>query len=283
LGDASILPTYLLAAFAREKVTVALTGDGGDELFAGYDPFHAMGPANMYRRMVPPWLHKGARRLADLIPISHANMSLDFKIRRTLMGLSHPDNCRLPVWMAPLDPKDMAELFETPARLEDVYCEAIAAWDEGRNKPVVDRALEFFTRFYLQDDILMKSDRAGMMNSLETRAVFLDNDLSDFCSRLPNRFKLRNGQTKYLLKKVAGRLLPKAISERRKKGFGIPLAKWLEKIPSTPPLEPFAGVFTEYARRAFTDHRAGRKDNRLFLWSWLSVQAFTQSVHRGAI
>ena len=279
LGDASILPTSMLSAFAREKVTVALSGDGGDELFAGYDPFLALGPAAAYSRLMPAWGHKGLRRLADLMPISQANMGLDFKVRRSLMGLSYPESVRLPVWMAPLEPRDLAELFETPVRVEEVYDEAIALWDHGSGRNTIDRALEFFTTFYLQNDILMKVDRASMMHSLETRAVFLDNDLVDFCRRLPNRFKLRNGDRKYLLKKVARRLLPKAIVDRKKKGFGIPLASWLRKIPGEPPLAPITGIKSDWAQRAFEDHRAGRTDRRLFLWTWLSLQGAAGGRH----
>jgi asparagine synthase (glutamine-hydrolysing) len=274
LGDASILPTHLLSAFTRKKVTVALSGDGGDELFAGYDPFLALGPAQAYSRMMPALGHKGLRRLADFIPRSAANMSLDFKLRRSLQGLSYPQNVWLPVWMAPLDPKDFKDLFEAPMRFEDLYDEAIALWDRKPDAPVVDRALEFFTNFYLQDDILMKVDRAAMFNSLESRAVFLDNDLVEFCRRLPNRFKFRHGDRKYLLKKVARRLLPPAIVDRKKKGFGIPLAAWLKDVPAVPPLGPIAGVKTDFAARAFQDHRSGRADHRLFLWSWLAVQGF---------
>jgi asparagine synthase (glutamine-hydrolysing) len=230
---------------------------------------------------MPPFAHKGVRRLADLMPISQANMSLDFKLRRTLMGLSHREACRLPVWMAPLDPKDARDLFEAPLSTDDVYGPAIALWEADPGKHRVDRALEFFTRFYLQDDILMKVDRAAMMNSLETRAVFLDNDLVDFCCRLPHRFKLRGGERKSLLKKVARRLLPAAIVDRKKKGFGIPLAKWLKEVPASPPFEPVAGVRTQFARRAFAAHRAGSADHRLFLWSWLAVQGFAGQLERG--
>lgn len=281
LGDASLLPTYLLSAFAREKVTVALSGDGGDELFAGYDPFLALRPAEAYSRLMPSWGHKGLRRLVDLLPLSHGNMSLDFKLRRSLMGLSHAASTWLPVWMAPLDPRDAAELFESPLRLEDVYDEAIAAWESDPTKTPVDRALEFFTRFYLQDDILMKVDRAAMMCSLETRAVFLDNDLVEFCRRLPHRFKFRDGERKYLLKKAARRLLPSSIIDRKKKGFGVPLAKWLREIPREPPLAPLPGVRVDYARRAFAEHRSGAADHRLFLWSWIAMQGF--STHLGKI
>ena len=188
------------------------------------------------------------------------------------MGLSHLDQRGLPVWMAPLDPQDAAALFDEPMRIEEVYDEAIGAWEQGKDKSPVDRALEFFTRFYLQDDILMKSDRAAMMCSLETRAVFLDNDLVDFCRKLPHRFKFRPGQRKYLLKKIARGILPDAIVDRKKKGFGIPLAKWLRKVPAEPPFRSVDGVRVTWARRAWDEHRAGHADQRLFLWTWLSLQ-----------
>jgi asparagine synthase (glutamine-hydrolysing) len=279
LGDASLLPTHLLCAFTREKVTVALSGDGGDELFAGYDPFLALQPAALYSRFMPRTAHRAIRRLVDLLPISYAtNMGLDFKLRRSLMGLSHAASMWLPIWMAPLDPKDAVELFEATARLEDVYSEAIELWDRDPSKHPVDRALEFFTQFYLQDNILMKADRAAMMCSLESRAVFLDNDLVEFCRRLPNRFKLRGGQRKYLLKQVARRLLPTAIVDRKKKGFGIPLAKWLREFPAVPPLARLPGVRPDFAARAFTAHRSGTADHRLLLWSWLAAQAFAGQV-----
>ncbi len=273
LGDASILPTAMLSSFARENVTVALSGDGGDELFAGYDPFLALGPAAAYDKVVPGWGHRGLRRLADLLPISHDNMSLDFKIRRSLMGLSYPDNVRLPVWMSPLEPSEFREFCEEPVRYEDLYSEAIELWETGSGTNPVDRSLEFFTRYYLQDDILMKVDRAAMMHSLETRAVFLDNDIVDFCRRLPNRFKLRGGERKYLLKQVARRLLPKSIVDRKKKGFGIPLARWLKEVPKEPPLAPVQGLNLDFVRDAWIGHRSGRADRRLFLWTWLSLQS----------
>ena len=277
-GDASLLATYLLCQFARERVTVALTGDGGDELFAGYDPFVALQPARIYSWMMPAWGHKGMCRLVDLMPISHANMSLDFRLRRALQGLAGPASTWLPAWMAPLDPKDMKELFETPLRLEDLYEEAIALWESDPRKEPVDRALEFFTRYYLQDDILAKVDRASMLNSLETRAVFLDNDLVEFCRKLPHRFKFRLGERKYLLKRVARRLLPPEIVKRRKKGFGVPIAAWLRDASFERPLAPLAGVRVDYARRAFDAHRAGSADHRLFLWSWIALQAFSDRI-----
>lgn len=270
-GDGSILPTYLLSKFTRKSVTVALSGDGGDELFAGYDPFKALAPALIYARLVPKRLHNVNRRLADLLPISPRNMSFDFKIRRALAGLSYPPSIWNPVWMSPVEPKLMAELFQAPVRLEDVYGDAIALWESGSSKNFIDRTLEFFTNFYLPNDVLFKVDRASMMSSLETRAIFLDNDLVEFCRRLPHRFKLRDGERKYLLKKVMARHLAPAVLSRRKKGFGIPLLKWLAHLPGEQ-FQTIPGVNSSTAEHWSEERRKGSGDHRLALWTWCSLQ-----------
>ena len=286
LGDASILPTYLLSEFTRQHVTVALSGDGGDELLAGYDPFKALAPARLYAAAMPRALHRGMRRLADLLPISTRNMSMDFKLRRALAGLSYPAAGWNPVWMGPIEPQQISELLDIPVRFEELYEEAITLWDQSNSKDYIDRTLEFFTTFYLQDDILTKVDRASMMVSLESRAIFLDNDLVEFCRRLPNRFKFRNGQGKYLLKKVMARHLPPAILARRKKGFGIPLAKWLRSL-APHGRAPMQGVNGPVVERWWQEHRSARADHRLVLFTSLSLQysllAATGAAQQGAV
>ena len=112
-----------------------------------------------------------------------------------------------------------------------------------------------------------------MMCSLESRAVFLDNDLVDFCRRLPHSFKMRGGKRKYLLKKALQGLVPPDIIDRPKKGFGVPTAKWLKSMPATPPMAPVPGVRMDQVSKAWRDHRQGSADHRLFLWSWLSIQS----------
>jgi asparagine synthase (glutamine-hydrolysing) len=164
-------------------------------------------------------------------------------------------------------------LFEYPLPPEELYEEVLELWHSGENKDLVDRTLEFYTKFYLQDDILMKVDRAAMMNSLETRAIFLDNDLVEFCRRLPNRFKLRRGERKFLLRRALQGLVPDEVLNRRKKGFGIPIAKWLKTMPTDPPLAPINGVRMERVAERWMDHRAAISDHRLFLWSWLTLQS----------
>ena len=271
LADPSIIPTYLLSRFTRKYVTVALSGDGGDELFAGYDPFKAIGPARLYQYLVPRGLHRGMRRLVDLLPNSDRNMSLDFKLRRALKGLSYPPEMWNPIWLGPVEPMDMAELFEEPLSAEDLYDEAIALWHGGGS--LGDRTLEFYTNYYLQDDILMKVDRAAMMVSLETRAVLLDNDLVEFCRRLPYRFKYRNGTRKYLLKMALAPLLPSDVLNCRKKGFGIPVAKWLRAMPEFRQITDRLDLMrADPIARRWAEHRRGKVDHRLALWSWVALQ-----------
>ncbi len=262
-GDASLLPTWLLARFTRQHVTVALGGDGGDELFAGYDPFLALKKAEIYSQMVPRPVHTAIRLLATRLPVSHKNISLDFKIKRTLRGLSYPASQWNPAWIGALEPHEIAEFLGSPCTPEDVYSEAIAAWDGCAQTNTVDRTLEFFTRFYLQDGILAKVDRATMMNSLEARAPFLDIKVANFARRLPAQWKLRNGTTKYLLKQAALRLLPAEIVHRKKKGFGTPVGAWLR----TGRLAPTAS--DPFVQHRVIAHQAGKTDDRLFLWCQL--------------
>jgi asparagine synthase (glutamine-hydrolysing) len=271
LGDPSILPTYLLAQFARERITVALGGDGGDELFAGYDTFHALRPAEWYSRLVPRAVHPFFRWAAHKLPLSSASMSFDFRVRRALRGLSYPKPLWNPVWLGPLEPGDIAELSREPVDLEDLFSEALASWEDGTSPNVTDRTLEFYTRLYLQDDILVKLDRATMLNALEGRSPFLDNDLVEFARKLPAHFKYRNGQTKYLLKRMLRDLLPREILERKKKGFGIPLSQWLREW-GTPTGPTVPTLNDAWARERWEEHHAGKADHRYYLWMDLALR-----------
>ncbi|WP_395016356.1 asparagine synthase (glutamine-hydrolyzing) [Dongia sp.] len=278
LGDASILPTYMVSRFARARVTVALSGDGGDELFAGYDPFKALLPARLYASLMPGALHGGLRRLADLLPISRRNMSLDFKLKRFLGGLSYAPPFWNPVWLAPVEPKDMADLLVDSASIEEVYSEALACWASTKSANLIDKTLAFYTNFYLQDDILMKVDRAAMMNGLETRATFLDNDLVAFCERLPARFKFAGGKGKYLLRKALRGVVPDAVLDRPKKGFGVPISRWLRELPA--PRGDIAGFKPGAFNRLWCEHAGGEADHRLALWSGLSLEQHLSGMER---
>lgn len=272
IADPSILPTFLLSRFTRQHVTVALSGDGGDELLAGYDPFRALGPAQALDRFVPRGMWRALRAAAGALPRSDRNMSFDFKVRRTLGGLVRPVEQWNPAWLGPVSPEEIAELFERPLPPEELYAEPIALWRSRPDLSVEERTLEFYTRFYLTENILFKVDRAGMLNSLESRAVFLDNDLVDFCRRLPYAWKFRGGETKVVLRRLLEREMP-AIARRPKKGFGIPVARWLRALPP----ERFAaagwpGWRSRVAAGMVARHQGGTRDHRGLLWGMLAMQ-----------
>jgi asparagine synthase (glutamine-hydrolysing) len=272
-GDPSIVPTYQLCGFARRSVTVALGGDGGDELFAGYDPIKALAPAHWYRTLVPAWMRGGVRKLAELLPVSDANMSLDFRIKRGLRGAHYSSELWNPTWLGPLEAKDVAELLGEPIAVEDLYSEAIHIWESSRATHVVDKTLEFYTRLYLPDDILVKADRASMMNSLEVRSPFLDQDVVDFARRIPHEYKYRNGMTKYILKSALKGVVPDWVLQRRKKGFGIPLTRWL-RTWNDDGLGRASALVRNPAWTAarLAEHKAGARDNRLALWCLLALE-----------
>ena len=277
MGDASILPTYMLCGFAREQVTVALGGDGADELFAGYDPFKALQLARVYETMMPRPLHRAISLLVSRLPVSHRNMSLDFKLKRTLNGLGYSGAPRFPVWMAPLSPDDWESCFQEKVSVEEAYSEAIQYYDDCRQKDPVNKMLQFFTKLYLQDDILTKVDRASMMHSLEVRAPFLDIELVDFVRKIPAAFKFRRGQTKYLLKKALEPVLPRDILYRKKKGFGVPTGKWFQSKKIQIRDMQREHLNADFVRSREEEHVSGKADHRLFLWNTLVYEEFLKN------
>lgn len=269
IADGSIIPTYLLSRFTRSQVTVALSGDGGDELFAGYDPFKALRLASFFDALVPSRLRHRIRCLADLLPVSSRNMSLDFKIKRTLRGLDHATPFWNPVWLSPLEPKEVESLFQEETDIEDLYSEALQYWHQSPSADLVDRTLLFYTKLYLQDDILPKVDRTSMMVSLEVRSPLLDIDLVDFVRRIPARWKIRCGKTKHVFKSALKGHVPDSILNRPKKGFGIPLTQWLREAYSewAPPSGLMGNNGDRFTDARVGEHLAGKADHRLFLWA----------------
>jgi asparagine synthase (glutamine-hydrolysing) len=267
LGDSSLLPTFLLCRHARRFVTVALGGDGADELFAGYAPFKALRWARLYKKVVGSSLHAAILAVVSRLPVSHGYLSLDLKLKRTLRGLSYAPRLWNPIWMSPLNPSELDELFGEPLDLEEVFSEAIDAWERHPADNDVDRTLQFFTRLYLQEDILTKVDRASMLNSLEVRAPFLDIDLVDRVRRIPSSFKLRGQTSKYILRKALRGLLSDATLMRPKQGFAVPIASWFAKHQITLRRQPMQAVNNAFAMRKLQEHVAGVTDHRWFLWN----------------
>jgi asparagine synthase (glutamine-hydrolysing) len=275
-GDASILPTALLSRFTREHVTVALGGDGSDELLAGYPTFQAERVARLYR--VPRVVHESVIvPLADRLPVSTANFSFDFKLKSFLRGAGAPDDVRHATWLGSFTPHEQAALLTRPP--DDPFVEqraAVAATHGDR----LARLIYLYAKTYLQDDILLKVDRASMAYSLEVRAPFLDIDLVEFLCRVPSRLKLRGFDTKHLLKRAMRDVLPPGIASRSKKGFGIPVAEWFKgelrdalQDELSPERIRRQGLFeSTEVQRLLSEHLSGRRDHRKALWTLFVFQ-----------
>ena len=275
-GDASILPTYLLSRFTREHVTVALGGDGSDELLAGYPTFPADRLARFYR--VPRLLHTNVIvPLADRLPVSTANFSFDFKLKRFLRAAASREDVRHPVWLGSFTAGEQAALLTGAA--SDPFAEqrrVLAAGGEDR----LGKLIYLYAKTYLQDDILVKVDRASMACSLEVRAPFLDVELVEFLCRVPSRLKLHRLDTKHLLKRAMGDVLPPGIANRSKKGFGIPVASWFKgelrealQDELSPERIRRQGLFEPAeVNRLVSEHLSGRRDHRKALWTLFVFQ-----------
>jgi asparagine synthase (glutamine-hydrolysing) len=278
-GDASVLPTYVLSRFTREYVTVALGGDGADELLAGYPTFSAEKVARAYR--VPRLLHEnGVIPIVDRLPVSTDNFSVDFKLKRFVHGAARRQEIRHPVWLGSFDEANQqAVLNRLP---EDPYDEVRRAYASSRAtaRNWLERSIYQYAATYLQDDILVKVDRASMACSLEVRAPFLDVELAEFLGEVPASLKLHRLDTKHLLKRAMSQLLPPEIAERPKKGFGIPVAAWFKNELREPLLDELSparlraqGIFEPVeVGRLIDDHLSGRRDNRKQLWTLFVFQ-----------
>ncbi len=279
-ADPSIVPTYLLSRFTRNHVTVALGGDGGDELLAGYPTFQAERVARLYR--VPRRVHERVVvPLVGRLPVSHQNFSFDFKLKRFLQGALYRPGVRNQVWLGAFEPDGVEAVLEDGApRLERVYDDIAHAEAECPTTHPLERLIYLYTRFYLQDDILVKVDRASMACSLEVRAPFLDTPLVEFLNTIPPDLKLRGMKTKYILKRAMQERLPPGIAGRGKKGFGIPVAQWFRgelRELATDMLAPARiraqGIFHwPVVARLLDEHFRGLRDHRKQLWTLFVFQ-----------
>ena len=279
LADASIIPTYLLSRFARQHVTVALGGDGGDELFGGYPTLLAHRLARYYQRLPGVVRDRVLSPLVERLPVSMANISLDFKLKRFVDGAGHPIGERHIRWLGSfssveraelLDPRVQASLAESDRH--DLLADHLA---RHRLQDPLNQVLYLDMKMYLENDILAKVDRASMMASLEARVPLLNVDLVEHMARVPISLKLRGPRSKYILKQAMRGVLPDPILARGKKGFGMPVARWIrgplkELVLSTlaPDKLRREGFFQPaYVQSLLDEHLAGRRDHRKQLWT----------------
>jgi asparagine synthase (glutamine-hydrolysing) len=271
-ADSSALPTYLVSELAAGDVKVALSGEGGDELFGGYHTY----AADLLAERTGP-LARLARPLVERLPVSTARASLDYRLKRFVRAAHLPPLERHHGWKEIFSPEARAELTGRRSAYDPVDL-LRARFAETQGADLLARLQDVDLGTYLVDDLLVKTDRASMAHSLEARVPFLDTAVTDLALALPTGAKVRRFQKKRLLRRSAEPLLPEEIVRGRKRGFSIPAAAWLRGD-----LEPFArevlsagtlvrqGFFRpEAVARVLDDHVSGREDLSRQLWGLLS-------------
>lgn len=282
-GDASVLPSYLLSQFARSHVKVALGGDGGDELLAGYPTFLADRHAAVYRAL-PRFLQRMGNWLARGLPVRHTNFSFDFKVRQFLRGAAAPPELAHQLWIGSFHSAEQRDLLSPDLRAsvdgfsaEDEHTALCGTLPEADQ---LNRLIALYSKTYLAEDILTKADRASMAASLEVRAPFLDPELVRYLARLPAEWKLRGRETKRVLRRGLRGRVPDVVLRRPKKGFGIPVAAWLcgplrsllADLLSSDRLRRQGLFNAPVVERLLHDHWAGRRNHRKGLWTLLMFQ-----------
>lgn len=287
-ADSSAIPTYYVAKETRQHVTVALNGDGGDESFAGYERYAAMGLAETYRK-IPGVLRKALIEApAGLLPTSELKRSRVRDAKRFLAAAKLPRNERYLRWMSTFDRDAKRGLYtdEFTARLGTADAgQFLDEWFAKANgMSILDANLLVDQMTYLPNDLLVKVDIATMANSLEGRSPFLDHKVIEFAASLPSSLKMGRFETKSLLKKVAARLVPKEVIYRKKMGFGVPVGNWFrgemkgfvrESLLSDKSLNRGI-VKSEILRRYVDEHTSGERDHAFQIWTLLMLELWFQ-------
>jgi asparagine synthase (glutamine-hydrolysing) len=287
LADASIIPTYLLSNMTSQHVKVALGGDGADELFAGYPTYQAHKLVTYYS-ILPYQIRDVINRIAKRLPVSHRNISFDFKIKQFLRGMGVSSEIRIFLWMGAFLEQEKHHLLTREVQEylfgENPFEDVIHYVQKSKLLKEFERILYLYMKLYLQDDILVKVDRASMANSLEVRVPYLDHTFVEYAAGLPTVYKLRGLTTKYLLKMAVKDILPKEIVKRKKKGFGIPLSKWFNQELKDLLLDYLneerikkSGIFHyPYIKQLLDEHFSYKRDNRKQLWTLLVFEMWRE-------
>ena len=276
-ADAGALPVWYLSKLSRTKVTVALSGEGGDELFGGYLTYRADHLARRARRF-PSAALRIASALARLWPVSDEKISFEYKLKRFLEGCRMPPEQAHVFWNGTFFGHDKQQLLHAPlpGTLDATLSELSGKLGSG--DPLAPY-LWFDQKFYLPDDILTKADRMSMAHSLEVRPPLLDHRLVEFAATLPAEYKVRGARQKFILKELMKDKLPASVLKRPKMGFDIPAHEWLRG-----PLRPLlcdtleagasehSGLFRREAIRGFVDAHLERRANLGYhLWGLLTL------------
>ena len=280
-GDASAIPTWYVSQLAAKHVTVTLSGDGGDELFGGYDRYLQDPRVAAIDRYAPPAI----RRVAGLVS---SRLPHGAKGKRFLRHISENARGRYIDAVGFFNADDKSGLYSAGLRArlsgDDPERRVLKLFDRYAALPWASQMMRFDIETYLPDDILTKVDRTSMAHSIESRVPLLDNKVIDFALTLPAAVKIRNGRRKHVLKEVAAHFLPAALIDRRKQGFAVPLDVWfrgsLRELFSDTLLSARAlqrGYFEpSFVRRLVQEHVGGVRDHALRLWQLVVFERWHQ-------
>ncbi len=260
-GDASVFPTYLLSKITKQKVTVCLSGDGGDEIFGGYDTYKAYKLA----RFIPGAATRLCGYFVDFLPPSDKKVSLSFKVKRFTRDSDSNINRRHLDWMATFNDNQRKKLFN------DMFLSAESLIGYSDEKSIISVQLNDINN-YLPEDILKKADFASMLNSLEARVPYLDHELVPMVLSLPEKYKIKGLKTKWLLKNIASKYVPKQIVNRPKKGFTVPVSRWIKESALIGELLTNRIYYQhellnfDYVMNLYNNHIEQKQDNARQLW-----------------
>jgi asparagine synthase (glutamine-hydrolysing) len=278
-GDSSAIPTFLLSELTRKHVTVALSGDGGDELFAGYERF-AAGVAARHFAALPRVAQTAVRGAVDLTP-THGLGGLPGRMQRFARVAQRGLPDAYCSWISFIADRDRAALLngrQADWGLHDYR----RVWQDSEGAATVDRLLDLNLRTYLPDDLLVKADRMSMAHGLEVRSPLLDTELLAYTARLRPSLKLRGMSLKRVLKAAVADLLPRQVANRGKRGFGVPLDRWFREDLRTY-LDSTLGVGSARIRqhllpdavdRMLAEHESGKQNHGHALWTLITLEVF---------
>jgi len=278
-GDFSIFPTYLVSKMAKDYVTVVLSGDGGDELFAGYDTYIA-DRISLYYKKLPGFMRdRIISPFFDSIPPTSKKKGLVNRAKRFIEGSLLPKDLGHTRWMIFLSSYERNRLysddFKESLKKEDPYDFIRNHFASSDFDDPLSRQMNVDINSYLVDDILVKVDRMSMAASLETRVPFLDHRFVEFAANIPSKFKLKGRQTKYILREAVSKILPREILSRGKEGFSIPIKNWLKGDLKPMMMEVLSpdkikreGYFdAEYVDKLKNEHLKGMENHSHRLWA----------------
>jgi asparagine synthase (glutamine-hydrolysing) len=272
LADPAILPTFLLARAARERVKVILSGEGADELFGGYPTYmgHKLAPAY---HALPSFARALLRRIVERVPSSTKKVTLEFLLKRFVSDAEKPWVERHLAWFGTGLSEEIVAGGQSPV-----------AGFAGNGQPATRNALAgamlLDYQSYLRDNLLVKVDRATMLSSVEARAPYLDRDVTRFALSLPPDIRVRRLETKWVLKKAAEAWLPKDVIYRRKRGLSVPVASWIngglraevDRLLDRQRLRGQGLVNEAYVARLLDEHRSGRANHAKPLWAIVMLE-----------